>query len=249
MLPGRYFLSLRSGLVDWQHDRHFIFCLDCFENMWDGKYNTGQWPPASIEPFSRDQEDGDTEDANGLHRTLRADSVIESLDGPVYIGGCHQRLPSTPPAYTSSPSRHEPFIPEITNSPNSINSDGEWLHPPVRTQSIADYFIPKPRLNGDDLDFGLQQQDAAKVRLWKAVSKEQKLWEEHMKRTRIRRAGGELPLKGKGVPNEDEDEQWDDELMRDGHDGEDADMAVLEEEAGLEKWQCYGNRLGDVLRL
>ncbi|KJX96073.1 hypothetical protein TI39_contig840g00006 [Zymoseptoria brevis] len=284
MGPGRYFLSLRRGLVDWRDDRHFLFCLDCFEKMWNCNYTTGNWPPKTIELFSQSDQGegpdkgradsllhgyphylpsityspGGTATVNPPVLVNSAAGRIDSLTSPPANAPITSSTPSTPPLKTPSPTPQAFNAESSSSTPDSVDSKGDWTWPPVRLQHISEFFMSKrrnkvPEAEGkqktqdDSLDFGLHDKDAAKVRLWKAVSREQRGWVRHMERTRLRRKGIDIVVKkpAKMVGEEDDDEG----LLEDDEEDDDVYMEELEKDAGLKRWQCYGNTLGDVLRL
>ncbi|SMY21878.1 unnamed protein product [Zymoseptoria tritici ST99CH_1A5] len=284
MPPGRYFLSLRRGLVDWTDDRHFLFCLDCFEKMWDCKYTTGIWPPKTIELFSQSDQGegpdkgradslihgypqylpsityspGGTATTNPPVLVNPAAGRIDSLTSPPANPPITSSAPSTPPLKTPSPAPQAFNAESSSSTPDSVDSKGDWIWPPVRLQHISEFFISKRRQNvaeaegeqkkqDESLDFGLHDKDAAKVRLWKAVSRGQTRWVRHMERTRLHRAGTDIVVKKPAKKAGDEDN--DEGLLEEDVDDDDVYMEELEKDAGLKRWQCYGNTLGDVLRL
>ncbi|KAF2216509.1 hypothetical protein CERZMDRAFT_104765 [Cercospora zeae-maydis SCOH1-5] len=131
---------------------------------------------------------------------------------------------------TPEPGQDETDEDRSSASPASIDSAGEWRHPPRRIQYIASFIEPSATLPAEY---------RAAVFLWKAASKTQLSWEQHLEKLRCLREDhtGTSLLVGQiekdfQIENDDYDEE---------------EIRIYEAQTGLRKKDCYGNMLTVVL--
>ncbi|KAI5367570.1 hypothetical protein Slin15195_G026990 [Septoria linicola] len=115
----------------------------------------------------------------------------------------------------------------IPDSPASIDSIGNWQYPPRRLQHIAAFIEPSATLT---------EKERAAVLLWKAASKAQLYWDQHMRKVRQLRSGHN---------DEGTCEAKDCQIERDEY--EESELKNYEELAGFVVKACYGNNLSEVL--
>ncbi|PIA99208.1 hypothetical protein CB0940_02563 [Cercospora beticola] len=116
------------------------------------------------------------------------------------------------------------------DSPASIDSTGQWQHPPRRFQYIASFIEPSATLPAEY---------RAAVFLWKAASKTQLSWEQHLhklKSLRVDHTGDSLLAEQIEKDFQIEDDDYNEEEIR-----------AYEHQTGSRKKDCYGNVLSVVL--
>lgn len=135
---------------------------------------------------------------------------------------------SLPPRRSSTPEpEHLPAEDDmLPDSPGSMDSQGQWLYPPRRVQYIAAFIEPSATLTPET---------RAAVWLWKAASKAQLYWDEHMEKVQYNCLSVQKSQQAKEIQIEI------------GDYGED-EIRGYEELAGFSKKACYGNVLSEMLR-
>ncbi|GIZ46661.1 hypothetical protein CKM354_000978000 [Cercospora kikuchii] len=116
------------------------------------------------------------------------------------------------------------------DSPASINSTGEWQHPPRRFQYIASFIEPSATLPAEY---------RAAVFLWKAASKTQLSWEQHLHKLKSLRkdhTGNSLLVEQIEKDFQIENDEYGEEEIR-----------AYEAQTASRKKDCYGNVLSVVL--
>ncbi|PPJ58650.1 hypothetical protein CBER1_03526 [Cercospora berteroae] len=226
--PTNFYLDLQhtsSGPQRDEEGRHFL---------------TLQGSPVK-EPVDIPQLDGvesENHGANGNGGPVRKVHEIEKPNG--HNGGlqasrwahANGEVPQPGPArlLTPEPGPDKPTDDIAPDSPASIDSTGEWQHPPRRFQYIASFIEPNATL---------PPEYRAAVFLWKAASKTQLSWEQHLhklKSLRMDHTGDSLLA---------EHFEKDFEIEKDDYDEE--EIRAYEAQAGSRKKDCYGNVLSVVL--
>ncbi|CZT20063.1 uncharacterized protein RCC_05920 [Ramularia collo-cygni] len=194
MPSGHFYLTLRPGQQVWQLSKPFYFCLACFERLWTGDFNKTPGSPGIR--IHQDTDPLETQAAESRHDELRSETPVDwdyytnelALDGAMRELTVDDalRIPSlcssrhAPPDIASSP-LHQ-VLSELEDvpddSPNSVNSRGDWIAPPNRVQHIAGFIKPGKSLS---------ESETAAVKLWKAASLKQLAWEAHQRKTKYRR--------------------------------------------------------------
>ena len=157
---------------------------------------------------------GKTSGKNDLYASRWADAEEAEASPPT------PKRPRTP----SSPSKDDSILPD---SPASTDSQGQWLYPPRRIQYIASFIEPSATLTPEV---------RAAVWLWKAASKAQISWDQHMEKVRSE------------YPSMQERQQAKEEFQIEIDDYGEEEIRQYEELAGFTKRACYGNVLSEMLR-
>ncbi|KAM3423023.1 hypothetical protein BST61_g496 [Cercospora zeina] len=164
----------------------------------------------------------ETGGANGNNGGLRA-SRWATIDHEVAQPG-PARLPTPEPGQDKTDEDGAPA------SPVSIDSTGEWQYPPRRFQYIASFIEPSATL---------PPEYRAAVFLWKAASKTQLSWEQHLEKLRCLRedhTGTSLLV-----------EHTEKDFQIENDDYGEEEITTYEAQSGSRKKDCYGNVLSVVL--
>lgn len=176
--------------------------------------------------------------ANGNGGPVRKVHEVEEPNG--HNGGlqasrwahANSEVPQPRPARlpTPEPGPHKTTDDVSPDSPASIDSSGEWQHPPRRIQYIASFIEPSATL---------PPEYRAAVFLWKAASKTQLSWKQHLhklKSLRMEHTGDSLLV-----------EKIENDFQIENDDYGEEEIRAYEVQTGSRKKDCYGNVLSVVL--